>query len=112
MNWTEVSYTASISTQGITGGKGHLKEFLYYPDPLLVGIVSCVPSLHRGKSHLCPSRALTLLPPLSCHCPGAEVTTLLLLWPLASTAGQEHNKEGGKKQKPQHGTISRCHHKS
>lgn len=32
-----------------------------------------------------------------------EVTTLLLLCSLARMIGQEHNKEGWKKQKPQHG---------
>lgn len=91
MKWT------SISTQGITGGKGNLKEFLYYPDPV-----------SRGNSELCAPtpqcfQATAALPSqqgpdppatLSCHCPGAEVTTLLLPWTLASTAGQEHNKEG------------------
>lgn len=68
MNWTK-SHTLHPSTQGITGGKGNLKEFLYYLDPVLEGIVSRVPSLHSGKSHLRFQVTAALLSQQSPDCP-------------------------------------------
>lgn len=123
-----VSYTASISTQEITGGKGNLKGFLYCLDPVLVGIVSCVPSLHSGKSHLCFQVTAALLSQQSpdpsatpsCHCD----TLLLSLTPCSChdhpapvTAPGEHSwartQQGGVKEaETPTWPISRGHHKS